>query len=138
VNTHSDEYAFALSVKTGGVERTICDPVILKLFTHGPSQLDFAALCVSWLGRCTQFRILTNRTAFSLRKPVYPLAVCIACECGFVPVMWTTVSSPTMSFGLAKTRTSGLSRILVLRSSQVAHRACLSIKDSLEKPWLIL
>jgi len=43
VNTHSDEYAFALSVKAGGVERTVCDPVILKLFTHGPSQLEFAA-----------------------------------------------------------------------------------------------
>lgn len=45
VDSHSGQYTFTLSVKAGGIERSICDPVVMKLFS-GPHQLDFAALCV--------------------------------------------------------------------------------------------
>ena len=43
VDLHSDQYTITLSTKAGGVERTICEPVTLKLFL-GPRNLDFAAL----------------------------------------------------------------------------------------------
>jgi len=42
IDPHSGQYMFTLSVKAGGLERTLCDPVVMKLFT-GPHQLDFAA-----------------------------------------------------------------------------------------------
>jgi hypothetical protein len=45
VDSPSGQYTFTLSVKAGGVERSICDPVVMKL-SSGPHQLDFAALCV--------------------------------------------------------------------------------------------
>jgi len=42
VDPHSGQHTFTLSVKAGGIERTLCDPVVLKL-SSGPRQLDFAA-----------------------------------------------------------------------------------------------
>jgi hypothetical protein len=45
VDPHSGQHTFTLSVKAGGVVRTLCDPVVMKLFS-GPHQLDFVVLCV--------------------------------------------------------------------------------------------
>src|ERR1700691_5411965 len=134
VDPHSGQYMFTLSVKAGGLERTLCDPVVMKLFT-GPHQLDFAALCVAIVGKGRLAIILTKNPVSFPRKLVFRLTVYFACGSGFALVTQTTVSSRKMSFGLAKTRTSGLSEMLILPSSQVAHISCFSIKDSLEKPW---
>lgn len=45
MDQHSNEHRFSLSIVVAGLERVICEPVLMNLFIDA-HQLSFSALCV--------------------------------------------------------------------------------------------
>ena len=93
-------YTFSLSYKAGGIHRSICEPVTLKL-TFDPRQLTFNVLYVlpSLPGAPLAYRL----PACSHQSIAFPKSVYTHCVSGSVIRVLTKGSSPTMHSGWALT-----------------------------------
>ena len=99
-----NHYTFSLSLKTGGIHRSICEPVTLKLM-FDPRQLTFNVLYVLSRMLVSLAHRDNHPSAYSHQNIAFPENVCTHCVYGFAINPSISGSSPTMHSGLAPTPT---------------------------------
>lgn len=105
-----NHYTFSLSLKAGGVHRSICEPVTLKLL-FDPRQLTFNVLYVLSRMQVSLAHRDNHLSAYSHQNTAFPRNVCTHCAYGFVINLSISGSSPTMHSGLAPTPTLSKSQM---------------------------